>query len=636
MAWNDDLNAMQDVGVARQMQQKVREPKPKKKGNFLTGLIPTATSILGGVAGTVFAPGAGTAAGGAAGALLGTKLRNMITGEEDKASDYLGEAALGTLGGLGRGVKSTYGAIKAARGGEGANRARQVLQYGKQGADRRVADAARKTVTQPSGEAASILNAPTKPKFGQNASQEGFGLTVGQSAGRGRTLTPGSADETYNFITGGAQKYGGIRPGKPINQARDAQAVFNNVVGSLDDTLAQINRPLQGGEASTILSSAANKVSQNAAITGTTKTLGKFGDKINSAKSLDELESIRREADDLAFTQRGAGKTSAAAQAHAVRDAIDEFISPMSPAYKAIKGDYTVARDALEATSKANKNAKGFTVPLIQTEVGKQFIPGIKNRVSSKLSGGTPSASAALQQTAKPDPSALGAGVAMASSQLPIRALTSAGGEAPEPEAMQDTTSAPAASDILSGQQAPSQSSIYSRESAASDLQRDLMQTGGANMDKIMKLYEFLNPAPAAVSNKPMSAEASKVVSNAQAGLGALDILESQLQRDPSVQQKSAVSGTFNPFGVTSRALGTGQYENARQQAIDVIARIRTGAAVTKEEAQRFAVFLPQPGDDPETIQQKLGILRNQFETVVSRQPSYSESSAGDILAGAY
>lgn len=617
-----------DYRTHRQSQPKTQ---PKKKGNWATNLIPTATSILGGVAGTVFAPGAGTAAGGAAGGLIGTKLRNLITGEEDRASDYLGEAALGTLGGLSRGVKSTYGAIKAARGDEGAKRAAEILRYGRQGADQRAATNPTTILSERPGKIKSAA---------MNTSQEGFGLTVGQSTGRGKVLTPGSADSTYDFITNGAQKYGGIRPGKPINQARDAQSVFNNVVGSLDNTLAQVNRPLQQGEASVILSSAANKASQSAAVTGTTKTLGKFGDKINSAKSLDELEKIRREADDLAFTQSGAGKTSAAAQAHAVRDAIDEFISPLSPEYKAIKGDYTVARDALEATSKANKNAKGITIPLINKEVGKQTISGVQNRAAARLSeAGKPQATEILQESAKSaNPSALRAGVSMASMQLPVRALTSGGGEPSEADTTQAPTTPPIASDILSGgqQQPKASSSMYSQENAAADLQRDLMQTGGANMDKIMKLYEFLNPAPVAGANKPLSAEAAKVVSNANSGLTSLDQLQNILTEDPSARVKTVLPGRGLFGGLGASVLGTSSYDTAARNIADVITRLRTGAALTESEEAFYKSQLPQAFDPPETVAQKMSMFRDLFESVASRQPSYSESSANDILAGAY
>ncbi|HJQ08003.1 MAG TPA: hypothetical protein VJ836_00815 [Candidatus Saccharimonadales bacterium] len=169
-------------------------------------------------------------------------------------------------------------------------------------------------------------------------------------------------------------------------------------------------------------------------------------------------------------------------------------------------------------------------------------------------------------------------------------------------------------------------SSLDSGPFAPENLQNSI-QTILANGGDLKDASEFIGLAKAlqdikdtsSKKEKPLSAEAAKTVSNARAGLSALDTIEQQLLNDPSVQQKSAISGTFNPSGLTARLLGTGTYENARQQAVDLIARIRTGAAVTKEEAKRFEVFLPQPSDTPETIRQKMKILREQFEMVANR-----------------
>jgi len=99
----------QDKLLARQnaMQRFQSQAQPTKKtsGNFLTSLLPTAGGILGGIGGSFFGPGLGTAAGGAAGAGAGKFLQNLLEGKSDAGEGVLGEAALGTLGGIGKGFK---------------------------------------------------------------------------------------------------------------------------------------------------------------------------------------------------------------------------------------------------------------------------------------------------------------------------------------------------------------------------------------------------------------------------------------------------------------------------------------------------------------------------------------------------
>ena len=51
-------------------------------------------------------------------------------------------------------------------------------------------------------------------------------------------------------------------------------------------------------------------------------------------------------------------------------------------------------------------------------------------------------------------------------------------------------------------------------------------------------------------------------------------------------------------------------------------ARLRTGAAISNDEAARFATFVPLPGDPPETRQQKISYLMNQFQMVANRSGS--------------
>ncbi len=120
-------------------------------------------------------------------------------------------------------------------------------------------------------------------------------------------------------------------------------------------------------------------------------------------------------------------------------------------------------------------------------------------------------------------------------------------------------------------------------------------------------------------AKKPISATAADAIANAQAGLTSLDQIEQELTKNPSVQGKEAITQTFNPFGATGRVTGTSSYDTAITQAKDVIARLRTGAAISSSEETRFTRMLPQPADPSDTVKQKLSLLRNALNTVVQR-----------------
>ncbi len=115
------------------LDQLKRQQQSQPHGNFLTHLLPTVGSIIGGVGGTLLAPVAGTAAGGMAGGALGTLLENKLEGNSAGTNLAL-NTGLGALGGVGKLAKGAIGAGQALRAGEGAAAAGNVLRFGTKGA----------------------------------------------------------------------------------------------------------------------------------------------------------------------------------------------------------------------------------------------------------------------------------------------------------------------------------------------------------------------------------------------------------------------------------------------------------------------------------------------------------------------
>jgi hypothetical protein len=153
-----------------------------------------------------------------------------------------------------------------------------------------------------------------------------------------------------------------------------------------------------------------------------------------------------------------------------------------------------------------------------------------------------------------------------------------------------------------------------------------ILSQGGTMKDvqEFLANAKAINDLTAAQSSaggtgKPLSATAADALANAKAGIDSLGIIRQQLAKDPGVQQRQAVPQIANPFGIASRLAGTGEYDAAVQQAKDVVARLRTGAAISSSEEKRFTAMLPQPADDPATVDQKLTTLENALHSVYSR-----------------
>lgn len=605
-----------------------QEPaKKEKKGGWLSNFISeaggTGGALAGGAAGAALGsvvPGLGTVIGGLLGAglggfgggTLGSAAEQKVQGEEKVDwGKALGEGAL-------EGVFSAGPLRLAKLAGAGGKVAKELAKGGGKLAAQQAAEEA---VSKPliGGLVGKLgRGAPGNIAEGaKNKSMEGFGLTVGQNAGRGKVLTPEGADTQFDFINNGAQKYGGIRPGTPINQAKDAQIVHDNVIKTLDDELTKVDRQVKAPEIMNIATSMQSKVGSNAAVTGSTKTMEKFQEKLAKAKSVRELENIRKEADNVAFTSTGAGKTSAAAQAHAVRDAIDEFTTGLSPSYKAVKGDYMLSKDVLDNLSKANKSAKGVTIPLVNVEVGKQALPGITNKITGKMASTAPTPTTPnIQQ-----PGLVGTAARVGAGSLINDALQPAADPAVDTEA----TGMPTAADmggldiasLTAGADRTAQLQAGIEQAALQALAQGDSK-GLENIMKVASLLESMNKSSA----KPLSAEASKVISNANSGLTSLAQMEKMISEQGGVSKATLIPGRELFGSAGANALGTANYDNAAKNLTDVITRLRTGAALTESEEKFYQAQIPQAFDSPEVVQQKLGMFRDLFQSVANRTGS--------------
>lgn len=594
----DQQDQARRVMLARSSPQPAATPQASSGGDFITGLLPSgggiAGAVAGGAAGTAIAPGVGTLIGALLGGALGGgggKVAENAIENKDLGQGVLQEAAInGVLGAgplrLGKAAVDVGRGIKPAQGLADA-----ILNAGE-----------KKAATGITGVAGTVNKAATE------AAQKGFGIDVGASAGRGKIVTPDKADALQEFITNGAQKYGGIRAGRPLDQANDAQSVFNNVTRSLDNTLNTIDRPVKKTEINALIKSARDSITSNPAVTNKAATLEKFVTNIKSAKTLKELEAIRRQADDIAYTSTGAGKTSAAAQAHAVRDAIDQFITPLSSDYKAVKGDYQLARDALESTSKASRNARGVNVPFIG-DIGAQEINGARNRVASVAGNLTNGGAGAVAG----NPYGVGrvAGRVLPGNAIadPIMGLAGQGQSEGGPGGSAPGMPADLTSALMQAGQGPDAGGAggmpqdynpYPRENLMADLQRD-----PKNAEKYIAQYEALSKIFGPEAQPQFSSATAGTIADMSKGLQTLQDLTSLVGGGDYAG--GVVQGNLRQFNPLDNQFKEQQalIDASRQ----IVGKALEGGVLRKEDEEKYKKILPTLQDSREVALAKLNYI---------------------------
>lgn len=164
---------------------------------------------------------------------------------------------------------------------------------------------------------------------------------------------------------------------------------------------------------------------------------------------------------------------------------------------------------------------------------------------------------------------------------------------------------------------APSRSQEYA-DAAYQAIQAGDIKTAKAYMD-FAETAAKLEKSSGGGAGKPLSAEASKVLANANSGLDSLSQLEAIIKKEGGVSQGTLVPGRelFGNFG--ANALGTASFDTAAKNVTDVITRLRTGAALTESEEKFYKSQIPQAFDTPEVRAQKIDMFRNLFDSIASR-----------------
>lgn len=459
---------------------------------------------------------------------------------------------------------------------------------------------------------------------GKALDAEASGIGIGQTLKGGRMVTPEYEAELQDFMRNGSKEYveGGVRAGKPRSQATSAQEVFNGVKKKLNSTLDDINREVGEGDRLKIGSDVTSRVQDDAGITGTTKTWEKFETKVNKAKDLKELEAIRKEADDIAYSSDKAGKTSAARQARHVRDAIDDYITPESTDYKTVKSHYQLAKDALELTSKGTKNAEGGRVPGVGIKGGKQVLAGAKSKTGNfieRMTSRVPSTEslpdAVVQggnflnrMTRQGITSQAGAGVVPEPDQ-PLDTMQ------PQPEApanpiLEGTVLEPGRQEVGSGVEGADPNDPFNPANVQANTQKILSQ-GGTMKDvaEYLNNVETMQKLTGGGQKKPLNSTAAGVVTDLQNGIANIRGLKDEYASSDANNPLTSWFRGRNPYDTSAQDL---QAKTARIK--QVIGKALEGGVLRKEDEEKYAKILPMLNNTDAVAQNRIDDIANDLE----------------------
>lgn len=118
---------------------------------------------------------------------------------------------------------------------------------------------------------------------------------------------------------------------------------------------------------------------------------------------------------------------------------------------------------------------------------------------------------------------------------------------------------------------------------------------------------------------KPLSAEASKLIANAQSGLAAIETMFKTVDENLG---RGGIGATL-----TNR-----EYLTAKENLVDIIGRMRSGGAITAEEADRFEKLLPSMIDTDELARKKLTDMQQLLNDTIAGIQGPSGSQQNDPL----
>jgi hypothetical protein len=417
--------------------------------------------------------------------------------------------------------------------------------------------------------------------------------------------------------------------GSPETQLRKINSQMSNLGRNVDSILAKKRIPVDTRVTQRI-NEAINDPLKFTDIDATTDGVQKFLKthvaRFTSSKDAKEvndvvksLNPIAKRAQDKIF--RGIAPTDKEVAALVAKRAGDEVVSEIAPDVRDLKKTMAVLFERNPEVATAAE--KGLNLPFIggALKTPASVIRSAESRAGALLGGQAP-------QIGNRATRALGAQALVRSPRL----LPGVGEEtAPPAVGLEDAVlqsqsgfnETPWLENGISGPldpitKQPIQESPYTRESLLADIQRDPQ-----NAEDYINYYTTLSEIFVPSSTQKLTQTQQQFQNNALSALRDIGNIRQIIQQDPTTALRAGIPGG----SLAERVTGTGEFAAARRNVVDAIARLRSGAAITEDEARRFSALLPAAFDTPELAQSKLDRLEMLLGSFANAQPA----SAGTL-----
>lgn len=164
---------------------------------------------------------------------------------------------------------------------------------------------------------------------------------------------------------------------------------------------------------------------------------------------------------------------------------------------------------------------------------------------------------------------------------------------------------------------------IYVDRRTGKELRREPTSLGTG--DKIILIGEGTSP-----SDRPLSAEAAKNIENARSGIRAIDDMLAELKINPLVYIKAGAPGG-ELYSAIEKDENAQRYNRAKAEVIDVITRLRTGAALNQDEQKTYTKLVTSILRSPTVTVESIKKVRQFFSGLEKRIQS---GKRGDIQLG--
>lgn len=630
------------------------QQQQKKGGLFgtLENFLPAIGGVVGAVGGSLFAPGIGTAGGGAAGSGLGELIKEKLQGTKVDPKEIALQGALGTVGGLGKGLGAIKGASSALKAGEGLGDAASMLRYGAKGAPA-IADIANPTQKVLQASAANAGQRAIPAQISRVSGQASQQALLSQAPGLSKRTAESAIRDVSGMKDLGYSSIGKMAEHAPhvtgenglLTQARNElvndaaaknidtgnfmQTVKDHLDNNVDLTTTQkknitqlmegvLNKHnLAGGTEGIGISKASdfnnamkdvfNSAYTAAADSPARKTLLAIGNDMRPA--------IKESLSNVPFTADMKNGIINELRARGVSK--PQLIQGIRKATTAgdlanIESKYVtasnVAKDSAENALRAGINMG--TKPGLTQELNQAAGEVIGKPVKMAVSGATGVLSKIAGKGGQKEAATTIPGLAgqtarqVTTAQLPVRgieAINQAG--TPDQSQSQQATDQTPIDINQPTDQTPTDQGPFSQDAIQRAIVADIATTGGKNISKLESLYTaFKPPAP--------SATQQQATDQIKGALGTLNEYYNQLQsagggQGVAVGPAQSILGRFGLGG--QKAAEARALEQTRVDVATTLARAMTGnSRPAQQQVQQWLASIPNITDPQNVAEQKI------------------------------